>query len=96
MAFAQSLPFTNYGYAPTFDGKNGGWQIQGGGQPEYLAISKNVPYLIHLPAPTTFQLTGVGTVTINSIIEIFPQGLNQKSIKYACDSTATQLQTNGF
>lgn len=96
MAFAQSLPFTNYGYASTLDNKNGGWQIKGGAQPEYLAISKYVPYNIHLCAPTTFQLTGVGTVTINSIIEVFPLGLNQKSILYACDSNAAALQTNGF
>jgi|HubBroStandDraft_3_1064219.scaffolds.fasta_scaffold235701_3 hypothetical protein len=96
MAWAQSLPFTNYGYGETLDNKNGGWQIKPAGAPEYLVISKNVPYNIHLCAPTTFQMTGVGTVTINSIIEVFPQGLNQKSVKYACDSGIAALQTNGF
>lgn len=36
-----------------------------------------------------------GSVTIGSIIEILPQGLNQLSVKLGCVETVAQLITNG-
>jgi hypothetical protein len=98
MAFTNFLPYTDYGYAQTLDNKNGGWQLNvGAGVADYRAVNKNMAIVLHQITPAqTFNTTQGGTITVNTIIEIFPYGLNQKSDKRVTDSTYTQLQTAGW
>ena len=87
---------TTYGVASVIDNKNGGWQINpGAGVPSYDAYPK-YGIVLHVVSPAiTLATTTNAQVTINSIIEILPSGTQGKSIKLACDSTFTQLNTNG-
>lgn len=66
------------------------------GAPASAGKSESLPSAMCLfyPVPGTTTVTAAG-VTMNSIIELLPTGLNQQSTKYYTDSTVAQLQTNG-
>lgn len=87
---------TRYGEVTTFDGKNGGWQLQGNGYagPVYDSWPVVGTRVIGVsPAQTITTL--FGTVTVNSIIEVFPMGLTVPGFtkKYICDATVATLAT---
>lgn len=94
--FSSFFTASGYGYAKVLDNLNGGWNINvGKGIATYDAYPKN-GVLLHTVSPAqTFNTSQGNTITINSIIEILPQGLNQQSIKIATDATFAQLATNG-
>lgn len=66
------------------------------GAPATQGIDESFPGALCLfyPVPPTNPVTANG-VTMASIIELLPTGLNQPSTKFYTDSTVAQLQTNG-
>ena len=91
-----AFSFTAYAEVQTYDGKNGGWQISGNGYPNPVYRSDPVvgTRVIGI-SPAQVVQTAFGTVTANSIIEIFPTGLSTPGFtrKYLCDATEATLQT---
>lgn len=65
-----------------------------GHQLNKMGVSHNLPSAL-VKFYAAEANTKSGTVTINSIVELLPTGLNQKGQKYYTDSTVTQLSTNG-
>lgn len=80
---------TIYGTVQTFDRFNGGWQMTPyNGGPSYQSFPAVGTRFIGVSPSETLN-----TFTINAIIEVFPNGLNQASMKYATDSTLSSLNT---
>lgn len=88
-AFAATL----YGEVAYVDNKNGGIFLYGNGYsgPDFESLPvqstkvSSVPYQI--------MQTAWGTVYVNSLVEVFPMGLQipAKSKRYICDSTVAAL-----
>lgn len=55
-------------------------------------VFTNMTMLQFYVAPLAVTANGV---TMNSVIEVYPTGLNQPSVKYYTDSTTAQLISNG-
>lgn len=73
-------------------GKNGNALEKQGttpnGRVNYFPYNGNIFY----PAPAGTSFNGI---TCNSVIEVFPTGLNQSSNKFYAVETVAQLVTNG-
>lgn len=87
---------TLYGEVTTYDAKNGFWQLSGNGYPSpvYRSFPVVDTQVIGI-SPAQVVQTAFGTVTANSIIEIFPTGLATPGFtrKYLCDATVATLNT---
>lgn len=89
-----SFSYTPYAKAQTFDAKAGGYQIYGNGyaNPDFRndAVAGT---RIRAVSPAQILQTAFGTVTINSVVEVLPTGLNQQSTLYLCSETFAALVT---
>lgn len=91
-AFLASL----YGEVTTYDKLNGGWQV---GTLYNGAAYRSLPVVgtqvIAISPAQVFTSPSGATITANSIIEIFPQGLAIPgfSRKFLCDATVATLNT---
>lgn len=87
---------TRYGEVSTYDAKNGGWQLMGNGYsgPVYDSWPVVGTHIIGV-SPAQTVITAFGSVTVNSIIEVFPMGLTVPGFtkKYISDATVSALNT---
>lgn len=90
----QAYLATLYAEVQTFDAKAGGWQIYGNGynNPVYRSFPTTDTQVIGI-SPAQVVQTAWGSVTANSVIEIFPLGLSVPgfSKKFLCDATVSTL-----
>lgn len=89
---------TLYGEVATQDSYQGGVQLLGNGYGG-AGISKSYPSVVaefRAISPGVSITTQGTTLTINSIITIYPQGLSWqgKAKSYVCDQTLATLNTN--
>ena len=87
---------TKYGEVATFDALNGGFQLKGNGYktPQYDSDPVvNTRVLGVSPAQTI--TTAFGSVTVNSIIEVYPLGIQIPSFvrRYISDITVSAANT---
>jgi hypothetical protein len=83
---------TIYGWAQTYDGKNGGWQTVDYSGPSYQSFPSAGTVFIGL-SPTQV----VGGVTCAALISVLPTGLIAPGTRpnlFATDSTLGTLNTN--
>jgi hypothetical protein len=85
---------TLYGEVTSYDKLNGGYQLAGNGyaQPVYRSFPVELTQVVAI-TPAQVYATAFGSVTANSVIEVFPQGLGIPgfSRKYLCDATIATL-----
>src|SRR6185503_896318 len=90
-----AFSFTAYGEATTYDAKNGGWQVgtqyQGASYLNFPVVGIKVTAI----SPAMTLKIGGSSVTINSIVEVFPTGLVTPGFtrKYLSDATIATLAT---
>src|ERR1700743_1671714 len=92
-----SFSFTTYGKVATYDAKNGGWQLLGNGYgaPSY----QNLPVAgtkVVAVSPAVVMTTAFGSVTVNSIVEIYPTGLKIPATtpeRFVCSDLFSALVT---
>ena|ERR1700753_3666259 len=87
---------TLYGEVMTTDALNGGIQIYGNGYsgPSYQSLPVTVTKVTGI-SPAQVISTKWGSVTVNSLIEVYPGGLTlpSKPKRYICDATVATLNT---
>lgn len=94
---AAAFSFTSYGEIAVIDNLNGGINLYGNGYRQ--ANYENLPVAgtgIRAISPAQVFQTPFGTVTANSIIEVYPTGLAlpAKTRRFICDTLAATLATN--
>jgi len=91
-----SFSFAAYGIVSVYDAKNGGYQLKGNGfgAASYQNAAVVSSKVIALSPAVTFQ-TLLGTVTANSIVEVYPQGLSIPATptRYICSDLFSALVT---
>ena len=87
---------TRYGEIATIDNVNGGIQLYGNGykNPSYASLPVVNTQVIGI-SPAQIITTQWGSVTVNSIIEVYPMGLQTpaKPKRYISDITVAAAQT---
>ena len=87
---------TTYGKVLVTDNKNGGIQLAGNGfiGPKYESFPVVGTKVIGV-SPAVVMTTAFGSVTVNSIIEVYPSGLTlpAKPEQFICDATVATLAT---
>lgn len=87
---------TLYGRVSTTDNKNGGILLVGNGfsVPRYESLPV-VGTKVTGVSPAVVMTTAFGSVTVNSIIEVYPAGLTlpAKPDQFICDATVATLAT---
>jgi hypothetical protein len=95
--FSSFFTATIYGQSAVYDGVNGGWSFPSlFRSPSYQAFPKS-GLKIYTVSPASVQTNNGVSVTINSIIEIFPSGVLGALApqRLASDSTFAQLYAQG-
>lgn len=91
-AFACTL----YGEVAVIDNANGGIGVYGNGyaSPSYESLPTGLTKVTGI-SPAQTIVTKFGSVTVNSLVEVYPQGLQipTKPKRYICDSTVAALNT---
>lgn len=89
-----SFTFTNYGEVAVVDNLTGGIQLYGNGyaSPSYESLPVSITKVTGI-SPAQVIGTKWGSVTVNSLVEVYPMGLAlpAKPKRYICDATEATL-----